>query len=292
MTLYKSPPITINRVTSNIAKVLDEREKKWVEEHCVMTKERLQKLCDAALKAEEYTHVLLHKCKTWGGQFTSIDELEQCVLTTDDASLKTILRTEVSYRRHTSPQDFQARSTLYKLNHLTVAEFKINFALILTNETENIQSIPDMPGEEDMIKVFNLQDNTDNDCENTVVTPQSEIIPVYPTEVAINEPCIVLWDINNQRQWYMGICLNDNDDGTYRVEHLERCNPTADGKMWRYPKQSDIQSVDIIQIMPCNIIGSWDLSKRIMIFVLENCEMIDVLFKSFLLITGNNNIWQ
>ena len=44
-----------------------------------------------------------------------------------------------------------------------------------------------MPSEKDMIKVFNLQDNTDNVCENTVVTHQSEIIPVYPTEVAIKE---------------------------------------------------------------------------------------------------------
>ena len=60
-----------------------------------------------------------------------------------------------------------------------------------------------MPSEEDMIKVFNLQDNTDNVCENTIVTPQSEIISVHPTEVAINEPCMVLWNINNQCQWYM-----------------------------------------------------------------------------------------
>ena len=65
------------------------------------------------------------------------------------------------------------------------------------------------------------------------------------------------------------------------MEYLEQCNPTADSEMWRYPKQSDIQSVDIIQIMLCNIIGSWDLSKRIMIFVLQNSEMIDVLFTSF-----------
>ena len=51
--------------------------------------------------------------------------------------------------------------------------------------------------------VFILQDNTDNVCENTVATAQPEIIAVYPTEVAINEPCIVLWNlwaINNQRR--------------------------------------------------------------------------------------------
>ena len=32
--------------------------------------------------------------------------------------------------------------------------------------------------------------------------------------------------------------LYDKDDETYtcRVEYFERCNPTADSKMWRYPK--------------------------------------------------------
>ena len=40
-----------------------------------------------------------------------------------------------------------------------------------------------------------------------------------------------------------------------------------------------LQSVDIVQMMLCNIIGSRDLSMCIPIFVLQNCEMIDVLFK-------------
>ena len=34
--------------------------------------------------------------------------------------------------------------------------------------------------------------------------------------------------------WYVGICLDDKDGATYRVEDLERCNPTADFKMCRY----------------------------------------------------------
>ena len=43
----------------------------------------------------------------------------------------------------------------------------------------------------------------------------------------------------------------------------------------------DIQNVDLLQILPCNIIGSWDLRKRIMTFDLENFETIDVLYRSF-----------
>ena len=67
-----------------------------------------------------------------------------------------------------------------------------------------------MSSENDMIKVFNLQDNTDNVYENTVVTPQSVIIPVYPTEVAIKEPYgTSITSVND-------ICLYDKDDETYR----------------------------------------------------------------------------
>ena len=99
-------------------------------------------------------------------------------------------------------------------------------------------------------------------------------------DIVVNEPCVVIWDVNNVRQWYLGICQNDNGNGTYIVEHLERCNPN-DGLRWRYPKQQDIQTVDVLQIIPCNIIGSWDLSKRIMTFVLDNYHTIDALFQSF-----------
>ena len=42
----------------------------------------------------------------------------------------------------------------------------------------------------------------------------------------------------------------------------------------------DIQNVELLQILPCNIIGSWDPRKRIMSFDLENFETIDVLFRS------------
>ena len=65
-----------------------------------------------------------------------------------------------------------------------------------------------------MKKGFNLQDKNDNVCENTVETPQCE-------------PGVVLWDINNQRQWYMWVYIFM----IKMIEHLERRNPTADSKI-------------------------------------------------------------
>ena len=63
-----------------------------------------------------------------------------------------------------------------------------------------------MPSEKDMIKVLNLQDNTDNVFENTVVTHQSEIISLYLTEVAIKEP------YGTSITSVSDVCLYDKDD--------------------------------------------------------------------------------
>ena len=252
-----------------------------MEDQNLLTREKLQKACNAALKAEEYVHVLLQKCKSWGGPFTSISELEKCVQTTPEDALKAILRTEVAYRRHTSPRDFQARHNLYRLNQVTTAEMKVNLSLILTSETEHIQTLPDMPTEEDMLRVFKLNMFDAEPQEPTKTDKSSPKAVVTEPEVEINEPVIVIWDNKNGREWYVGICISDHNDHTYTVEHLERCDPSGDGRLWRHPKRADIQTVDIVQIIPCNIIGSWDLSRRVMTFVLDNWQMIDVMFRSF-----------
>ena len=134
-----------------------------------------------------------------------------------------------------------------------------------------------MPTEEDMERIFLLYEPT----PETETNKLPETADVSTKEVNINEPCIVIWDTNDKRQWFVGICLADNEDGTYTVEHLERCIPTGKSKLWKYPQHADIQTVSMVQIIPCNIIGSWDMRKRIMTFVLENWEMIDILFCSF-----------
>ena len=53
----------MDKDTYYLSKVLDDRELQWVKQQKIVIKERLQQLCNAALKAEEYVHVLLHKCK-------------------------------------------------------------------------------------------------------------------------------------------------------------------------------------------------------------------------------------
>ena len=65
--------------------------------------------------------------------------------------------------------------------------------------------------------------------------------------------------------------------GTY-TEHLE-----PHDRKWKHPTHADIQTVSVVQIIPCNIIGSWDLTKHDMTFILENWHMIDILLLNELL---------
>ncbi|KAK6179055.1 hypothetical protein SNE40_011501 [Patella caerulea] len=271
MTVYKSPPVNVEKITKSMSKILDKQEQQWMEKQKLLNIEKLKKDCNAALKATEYIHILLKKCKTWGGPITDVNELEKIIQNADDKqSLKSILKSEISYRKQTS-NDTKTRPHLYKLNQLSTAEMKINLTLMLTTETDMADiNIPDMPTEDDMSLIFF--------GVNKINKQSPEREQISEPEVTINEPCVVIWD--NGRQWYVGICISEDTDGTYTVEHLERCI-SNESKLWRHPLHTDIQTVDVIQILPCNIIGSWDLRKRAMTFDLENWEMIDVLFRSF-----------
>ena len=75
------------------------------------------------------------------------------------------------------------------------------------------------------------------------------------------------------------------------VDHLE-CVSKKKGcnQYWRYPIREDEQEVETDQIIPCNIIGSWDLSSLqydnddgngTSLFVLENWEIIGIFMSMY-----------
>ena len=102
MAVHKCLPVSVEKVTRNLVKILDDRERQWVEKPFLLSREKLEQNCSAPLKAVEYVHVLQQKYKSWGGFFTNIDELERCVNASDnDNALKVVLHSEVAYRKHT-----------------------------------------------------------------------------------------------------------------------------------------------------------------------------------------------
>ena len=66
----------------------------------MLTKEKLEKKnFKDALKAVEQVHVLLRKCKSWGGPFTDMQELEDIIQSVEeDGKLKSLLRNEIANR--------------------------------------------------------------------------------------------------------------------------------------------------------------------------------------------------
>ena len=129
------------------------------------------------------------------------------ISTTDDGTLKTILCTEVAYRKHTSTHDFRTRPQLYRLiNQVTTIQLKVNLTLILSKASDlNSEAIPDMPTEQDMERVFLHSQtpkatSTSSNISDEVVTNKDEE-SVEDPEVFVNEPCIVIWDTRNGREW-------------------------------------------------------------------------------------------
>ena len=196
MTLNNAGVVTVEKMTRDIAKVMDKSEQEWVKSQKLLTEEKLKRNVANAQKAEEYIRTLLQKCKVWGGPFTTVDELQKCVETQDETKLKSILRTELCFRRHTSRRDFTSRPYLYKVNQVSSTEMKLNLAMLLSSDGKK-DSPADLPSEDDMLAVFDIKN------ERPVVQDEAE---EDSTEVSINEMCVVIWDEKDWRKWYLGTC--------------------------------------------------------------------------------------
>ena len=145
------------------------------------------------------------KCKSWGGSFTDIQEFEDIIqfVVYEDGKLKSILQNEIALRKHTS-HDAKTRPQLYKLNQISIPQMKANLTMILNTECDmTSKTIPDMPTEDDMVRI--LLNSTMPDQEDTSLNSQQ--VPSQQIEVAVNEPCVVIWDTSSNRQWYVRICI-------------------------------------------------------------------------------------
>lgn len=290
MTLFQAKVVAIDDTTKKIAKLLDRDEQSWFEEQAELTKEKIAKRKDKALHRGNYIHTLLSKCKDHGGPFVTIDELEQCLMKeyTDD-ELRRILRREILFRKHTSLKDFHANPALYKVNKMPTVDMKVNLAILLGDDhmADVTDDEPGFPNEDAMMKCL-AESFTEEAVVATTCVDESVAEDVQAqtpiadesTEIAINEPCIVVWDMPNGREWFLGF-VRSQSTGGYVVDHLEQV-PKTDGKMyWRYPKTSDEHEVETMQIIPCNVIGAWDRTKnRRHTFELSNWEIIEGLFRS------------
>ena len=48
----------------------------------------------------------------------------------------------------------------------------------------------------------------------------------------------------------------------YLVDHLELVSKDKTKKCWRYVAKPDEHEVELVQIIPCNIIGTWNKQEK------------------------------
>jgi hypothetical protein len=110
--------------------------------------------------------------------------------------------------------------------------------------------------------------------EDTMMVDESD-----ENDIPLNEPCAVIWDDSTKREWFIGMTREKIGKDEYLIDYLEPDPKDSSRKHWRYPSKPDEQQTNVIQIIPCNVIGAWDLTTRKPTFVLHNNEIIQGLFQ-------------
>ena len=111
-----------------------------------------------------------------------------------------------------------------------------------------------------------------------------------------NDPIIVVWHEKGNPKWYLGFYVDENDEGTMRVDHLQRClEQNKRGRQvksdihWERPRSEDIQDVVEEQILSCIPVGDWIITPETFIYELTNSEEIKSHFESILWIKYSTN---
>ena len=246
-----------------VMKLLDDMELKWSASQKELKKKHLLEGFQKKVRANDFVDQLLGKCKQHHGPFTSVNEVKTLVQQ-NPKELKSFLRLEIQYQRVTHPRDAEARKDIYRVNKVTLEEMIENLVLILSDENEAQDCIV-FPSEEEIMEKLQNKEQASID----EVTDETTLVP--------NQPVAIIWDTKKRKQWYIGFFLNMNDDGTFRVDHLER-----DGKLdkrWVRPRGGDdIQDAEEVQILPTPVSGDWIFTEDRPIFVLNNEEQIHETF--------------
>ena len=85
----------------------------------------------------------------------------------------------------------------------------------------------------------------------------------------------MIWDTPRGREWSIGKTRSIIDEDSLVIEYLECIDTNSSKKTWRYPQKEDEQITKTIQIIPCNVIGAWDMTLRQPRFIVENGEIIE-----------------
>ena len=256
---------TPDHIMKKLGTILNKREDEWTQEQKRLLKLKIEEKIETAKKQSQYVNKLLAQCKSWGGPVVSIPELE-AVMKRHHDKVETVVKTELTYYKHTHRAEVIASPSLFKLIRVSHEERLSSLMVLLSQQALEVSRIPK---NSDALKF--LRSNDQHTSENTEVST-----------LECNEACVTLWNESGALKWYVGYCTKVINNDLFEVEHLQRCEKNSNLK-WKYPAKPDIQNVALEQILVCSVVGEWNiLNNRNSEFTLRNHEAIQKIFSDAL----------
>ena len=161
---------------------------------------------EKAKNQSQYVHKLLVLCKTWNGPPINIEELES-ILSQHTDSVDKIVKTKLTYYKHIHCSENTAAPSLFKLNKISHEERLSNLCILLNGHSTSFTTLPK---NKDALQV--LQNNNQKQTTNSI---DDELT------IDTGQPCVTLWRENDIETWYVGYCIEINDN-VVTVEHIHQ----------------------------------------------------------------------
>ena len=121
---------TPDHVMKKMVQILNKKEDEWTDQQKTLLKQKIEEKMETAKKASQYVSKLLVQCKSWGGPVVSIEELEAVIRKNPDRT-EMIVKSELTYYKHTHRTEVIANPKLFKLTKITHEERLSNLLVIL-----------------------------------------------------------------------------------------------------------------------------------------------------------------
>ena len=213
---------------------------------------------------------ILQASKKYGGPFTSVEDMESVLKQVNEEKEKTF-RNKLFILKDKWTNKITKLILIFTRLIIQLSQIESKFGILLSGSYEQKENI-ELPEETSILQVL---DDPCNTVKKEYATGQSV------DEIPLNEPCAVIWDNASGQKWVLGMTWEKIGHDEYLVDYLKPDPKDASRKHWRCPTKPDEQPTKLMQIISLNVTGSWNLTTRKSMFVLDNHVIINGLFQEF-----------
>ena len=148
-----------------------------------------------------------------GWPATSAEELEVILAKLDDTLTEKVVRAELSYYKHTHASDIRATPELFRLIGISHDERLENLCILLGGDhSKSTKCVDDLPNNESLRRIV---------LNTTTIV---EVHEAPQISQSVGQMCVVVWNVNNNPQWYLGYIIREDEKNKAKVtvEHLIR----------------------------------------------------------------------